>query len=533
MRRTFLVFIVLLAAVVSVQLMSHAYGAELSTPDEPGHYITGLMIRDYVLGGVPASPMTFGTAFYLHYPKVAFGHWPPGFHLIGAVWMMVAPATPGGMLALVAVLVAALATLVFRVARREWSTAESLAIALLFIALPTTQYSETRVLADAPIALVEFIAALCWARFLVRERTADSVAFGLVAGFAMSMKGNGAALLLLPPLATVLAGRWRVLLTRRCWAGIALMALLGVPWQFYTWTSYQTATRLSVVFWPHVVAYATFLRQETGIVILLFAAVGAAAVLSARDRDRALWATVAGLAAAVFLFHVVAPIIPASRFLVPMMPSMLLLAAAGVHAAAGAVPATDPRVRRAAAALLGLVAVATFAVGAFAMARRGHYGYREVAEALVAQPCENCAILTSSQGEGDGMLIAEIAARETNPTRFVLRADKVLSRSTWDGDNYELFFSTPDEVNRYLLSVPVDFVVLDETSTTRTLAHHQLLADVMAWRTDDWKLVRVFQAGDGGSQRIAVYQSTHPQNPRKRISVDMTYSLGRPLRTDK
>src|SRR5260370_42392019 len=57
--------------------------------DEPAHYVTALMIRDYIAQGIPAKPLAFAKNYYLHYPKVAFGHWPPLFHVVEAAWMLI------------------------------------------------------------------------------------------------------------------------------------------------------------------------------------------------------------------------------------------------------------------------------------------------------------------------------------------------------------------------------------------------------------------------------------------------------------
>ena len=56
------------------QLFAGAYGSEFGGhPDEAGHYVTGLMVRDYVATGFPGSPMKFAGEYYRHYPKVALG----------------------------------------------------------------------------------------------------------------------------------------------------------------------------------------------------------------------------------------------------------------------------------------------------------------------------------------------------------------------------------------------------------------------------------------------------------------------------
>src|SRR5882724_8050666 len=75
------------AIAVIFQALGGAYRSELSGyPDEPAHYVTALMIRDYLTSGQWAHPIAFAENYYLHYPKVAFGMWGPGLHVLGASW---------------------------------------------------------------------------------------------------------------------------------------------------------------------------------------------------------------------------------------------------------------------------------------------------------------------------------------------------------------------------------------------------------------------------------------------------------------
>src|SRR5581483_2252875 len=77
------------ALVVGLQIASGAYHTEFSGyPDEPAHYVTSLMVHDYITSLNPVSPMEFARNFYYHYPKVAFGHWPPFFYVVQGFWMI-------------------------------------------------------------------------------------------------------------------------------------------------------------------------------------------------------------------------------------------------------------------------------------------------------------------------------------------------------------------------------------------------------------------------------------------------------------
>src|SRR5689334_5000366 len=85
-------FCVSLAALLLLQYWSGSHSAELSGyPDEPAHYVTGLMVRGYLVHGWHSFPMRYAEDFYLHYPKVALGHWPPAYYLLQVLWTFVFP----------------------------------------------------------------------------------------------------------------------------------------------------------------------------------------------------------------------------------------------------------------------------------------------------------------------------------------------------------------------------------------------------------------------------------------------------------
>ncbi len=75
-------FLCFLSIAVMLQLLSGAFESAFAAyPDEPSHYVTGLMVRDYIAGGFPAPPFQYATDYYSHYPKIGIGHWPPVFYL--------------------------------------------------------------------------------------------------------------------------------------------------------------------------------------------------------------------------------------------------------------------------------------------------------------------------------------------------------------------------------------------------------------------------------------------------------------------
>ena len=55
------------------------------------------MIRDYIASCHFTSPLTYAEHYYAHYPKTAFGMWPPFFHITEALWTLIfSPGKNGG-----------------------------------------------------------------------------------------------------------------------------------------------------------------------------------------------------------------------------------------------------------------------------------------------------------------------------------------------------------------------------------------------------------------------------------------------------
>ena len=80
---------VFLGFAVTLQALSGAYAVDFAgNPDEPAHYVTGVMVRDYLAAFPWQPPMTFARNFYSHYPIVAIGHWPPMFYVVQAAWTL-------------------------------------------------------------------------------------------------------------------------------------------------------------------------------------------------------------------------------------------------------------------------------------------------------------------------------------------------------------------------------------------------------------------------------------------------------------
>src|SRR4051794_30993630 len=85
--------VILLFTLLAASLQWHvgAFKADFAGyPDAPAHYVTGLMLERFAASGDYLHPMEFAERYYTHYPKVAFGHWPPLLYVVQSGWAMIA-----------------------------------------------------------------------------------------------------------------------------------------------------------------------------------------------------------------------------------------------------------------------------------------------------------------------------------------------------------------------------------------------------------------------------------------------------------
>jgi hypothetical protein len=471
--------ILLLAIVLIFQLRSGAYAAEFgSHPDEAAHYVTGLMVRDYLAAGLPGNPMDFARQYYEHYPKVALGNWPPVFYAIQAGWTLVLSPSRTSILMLMAALACLTALVVFHAVRREFGWAAAFWAGVLFTTFSLTQQYASMVMTEMPVALFSSLAMLAFGRYLDRPGTRDAVVFGLLAAAAIMTKGSGLALALMPPLAILFSGRLDVLRRRELLYPAAIVLVLAGPW---TWMFRDVArggweqpgptleyTLRGLVYFPRAM-----LRAASPIVAA-FAVIGLVWSLRRvwRREIPGRWAAAAALVVSVIIFHAIVPASLDYRHLTQALPPWAMLAAAGVVAVHRAARARSAAL---AAVTIGL-ALAGAAHTASSSPTKHGVGYGRVVEDVLKSPERaKQRFMIASDATGEGMFIAEAAMRERRPGHVIRRASKVLAAQEWDGSDYEVTAGDPAAVIATLKKEKIKYVLFDASNPSALQTPHTRL----------------------------------------------------------
>jgi Dolichyl-phosphate-mannose-protein mannosyltransferase len=488
-------------------------------PDEPAHFVTGVMLREYVAQGFPSAPMAFAKDYYMHYPEVAFGHWPPVFYVLEAGWMLLFPPNHASVLLLLALLTVCTAFVLYRTASRYVSRTLGIIAGLTFIALPLTERYAAQVMIEAPLTLFGFIAALAVVPVLERCTWRSAAWFGVAASVVILTKSSGWSLAFVPIIAILLTRKWNAGIVARFLLSGGVVIAACVP--FYIWTRRMAfaGTEGKPMTLRHVVDAMLQLiglfPEMTGWVLILLAACGLVlkVILPViKQSVQPIWAVMAAYLVSVMVFHAIAPTIVEPRKIAMTMPVLLAFSFAALD---WIVQERKWLAIGGAAGMLIFFTVRTFyaappAVDAFA----------EPARFLLSDPklAHELALVSSNHPGGEGAFIAEVAEREPHPIRILLRATKLLSSSTWNGLNYTLRYNSPEAVMTFLESFPIRIVVLN-TSPGSSYAHHELLLRTLHQYAADWQLMTT---GD----QFEIYRLTKyiPNAPRK-IQIDLRDKL--------
>ncbi|MFL6451408.1 MAG: ArnT family glycosyltransferase [Bryobacteraceae bacterium] len=500
LRRDIAVWLLLLAAVVCLQLLSGAYRGEFGGyPDEPAHYVTAVMVRDYVVHLHTESPLRFAQAYYRHYPKVAFGHWPPFFYIVQAIWMGLFSAARISVRLQIACTTAFLAFGVFREGRKLFSARLAIAGALLTVCLPLVQTYSDEEMSETLLTLMCFWSVIYLARYIRSERLRDSFLFALFFSLAVLTKGNGWLLAAVPPIALVLTRHLRLLVRKSFLVPVAFIAAVCLPWQVLTMRmaerGWEGGSHPNVSYTAS--ALLEFLRlfpQILGPVLLSLMVLGIAAFVVVpyiRRSIRSEWAVLFALLLAVWVFHSVIPAGVEDRKLIIAVPAMVLFVLGGAVWIGAQVPSNAPLYRWRYFAV-GCFAALSFVVGTFQIPRVEHYGFTEAASFLagLANSTDGTVLISSNSG-GEGMLISEMAMIQPHPAETILRGTKSLASVDWNGAGYQCHYSNPAELLHFIRDKKVKYVVVDNFTPQVKFAHDTLLKQTIK-DGNMFKLVRIF-----------------------------------------
>jgi hypothetical protein len=463
------VFLLSLLLTLAWQWRGNAYASEWSgDPDEPAHYVTGLMVHDYIANRMPAAPMVYANRYYDFYPKVALGHWPPMFYVIQAAWMLLFTPSRISLLLLMATLGAV------------WLTASYAVVASLFppwmawlsvAFLSATfdfQSSSRMVMAEIPTALFTLLALVFLARYLdssgSRQAWREVAWFSVASLFAVLTKGTGIALAPMLLLGVLIGRRWRAVRSWSFWLAPVSVAVVAAVWYLAAPAALhqKVATlggfgRLRWFRIGETLDHWMFSLGWAGSALALGGWLRNAWGIASGSEKRGLWVvTVIFLPVTVVCRMEFGPW--ETRHLLTTLPLLMLCEWDGVTWILSSVPPFRKIGWAVAAAALAVTAIRSVST----MPPKVHLGLDRVARDLVSAPeYARDRFLILSDPQGEGAFIAEVAAHEKRPGHIVERGSKILAEENLMGNRFRLFYTTPEELMRFFEKTPHRIVIVD------------------------------------------------------------------------
>jgi hypothetical protein len=506
------VLLVAIAIALQVRMAAGVVRGDLAAADPPAHFTTGVMVHDYVRSALGSNPVAFAKSFYVRFPKVAFGQWPPVYFALQAAWYLVFPISPASARILSAAIALAVAAILFLRLRHSCGAVAASAAAAIFLSLQPIQLAAWEVMSDLLTGLFVLLAVLSLSTFLEEPRQRSAWYFALWASAALLTKGSAFALAPFALLAPLLAWRPRCFGVIWYWAGGIACAIASAPF-------YILVARMGFGYSPLPPAsgpnpsfsrfiYPPLLLGTAPALFWTLAAVGFAAALyhrwrGASDASATTDALLAGAwILAQVLFLMAFPLTEEDRVFIPALPPAAILAGYCIRQSQR-VLRHRPVFAVAAPAVLALLCIAT--CGAAPVVRIE--GYQAAADAIPYRP-EGSLMLVSADSSGEGAIIADRLAHDPWRSGIVLRASRVLAESSWSGAHYRQLFGNADEVRKYLMDLPVRYILLDDSMDP--LPFEKLLDEAIRASPRDFALLGRFpihRSGSGDLGEVRVYQN--------------------------
>ena len=498
---------VLLVLVLVLQALSGAYRGDFdANEDEAAHVVSSLMVHDYLVSGKMAHPWRFATDYYVHYPKVAILHWPPLFYSSEAMWMFATSRSRAGLLSFQAVLASTLVIGLFFWMRREHGLWISFVAALVMASNRTMMAAAVEVSPDLLLALLVFWAAAQYGLYIATGESRHVRWAALLAAGALAAHGRAAVLIMVPVITLLLV---RVTKKRIAVAAGMVLVYMFVPALIGQAYQYSPAKTLA-----HSWEYLTWLASSLNWYGVAFAAVGIAVGLRSGQRRVPQTALIA-LVLSCCIFYSVVNVPIDESYLVTAIPAMIVLAAAG----------TEELLRIASASRFGV----GLAVTAMAMVALGFVGWNMYGMPLkrgrVAQRIVGNDMLYRDSGKiwmvaGDadfeGAIIAEAALRDRAADHIILRASKMLAKSSWSVGRYQMLFHDPAGVLNLLDSDQVGWIISREEGSA---PHVRQLEAAVESSYPAWQRV-------GVATEANLFKRTEQMPGNPMIEIDMSGKFG-------
>lgn len=495
--------------------------------DEPSHVVTGLMVRDWVVSGAPRPAMRYAEDYYLHYPRVAIGHWPPLFYVVQAAWTLVLPPSRPVLLLLMALLTAIFCVRTGQAVLKYapgWPA--FLAGVVLLVSPPVLVYSRL-VMAEVLLSWLCLETVLALVTWMETPGWSRAAWFAVWAALACLTKVTAAWLAPMTLLAILLSGRWKLLREPSFWAAGLAVGAMALPWYLLAPGALHQASpdHLGVISTgaaaagkPVADSLRLLARSEAALRLFAvlwewlgpFLLMGLLGVIEFWRRRVLIGpAVAASLAGMMMMRFLVLSTAFEERTAMPVV-ALIVVGLGGLALKFVRFP------------LVAGAAVAAYAAWSLTTTRPKDSREVEAAVQVALRPeYRDAVVMIVADAFQEGAFVAELALNERRPGHTVLRGSKLLARSTWNGNRYQLLVRNTSQTAELIDRIPVGLLVVDGDPRDWKPPHIRLMAQTV--EANPQRFRRLSQGP------LIVYEvKDYRSRPRGHVNFYM-YGLGRSI----
>lgn len=473
-------------------LRTQAYTSGFSGSDEPAHFLNAYLIAMYIQDWLGTSPLKFAADFYIHYPKITIGHWPPAYYGLVGLLFLVIPATTQTAF-LINLFVAALPSAGIAIALGRLVNPRIAIIgATVYAFTPLVWEGQAFFMLDQALTGCCIMATLAWLRFVSKPGLATALVFSMLCALAVLLKGNGWLLGLLPVYYVLLTSRYDLLRKKNLYVAGLIAALVVVPW--YLATAGISADGFNYkAGWSYAFlalsTNITAFQSNLGLLSFVFVLFAVVIEFCNRRRDPVRWSYISACLSLILSTLTLQSLVPADivdRYIAPALPPMLILAIVGMTHCHGFI---ERKFRRSVGWTVSAVFVATMlAPGLLHLLNRQpkpDYRMADVASLQKEKPTPGIWLIDGSSN-AEGAFIAEMAIRDSSLSNYMVRASKLLATSNFMGANYQLKYTNEDEILREIKRLGIQTIVIARNNSQPAFPHSQQLINALEKPESDY-----------------------------------------------
>lgn len=491
-------YMIALAILTIAMMHLHALDSGLSGSDEGSHFLNSYLIWSYLTEAIGKNPLSYAQDFYIHYPKISIGHWPPLYYSFLSLFFFILPHAPWPFL-IINMLVGALpALLIARVIRKALGLQWAIVSAVIYVMIPIVLNNTIRLMLDQALASLCLLAAFIWSSYAKETRLRQGIVYAIVTSAAILIKGNGWLLGVFPLFHIILTGNWRLLLNWRTYvSGIFALLIVGI-WTIVTYKISSDGFNYDFGVDYFVLAISNFLPaiySNLGFLGSIFVFIGILGSFYYSKKYAALKEVVTiclSLILATIIFHSIIPVDLDARYMSSAIPPLIILMVIGLWIVSQRIQWTANR-----QLLILTFITAIFSIQGilFLNARPTRFDMHMdiVANEVTSNPNGMVIVIDGNSGS-EGALTAEVAIRDFDHKNYVVRSSQLLAKSDFMGHQYTLKVDKPESVLNLLDEISCNAIVIaDGPFIEPRFAHSDLLLSAIKLPSSQFQLKKVYE----------------------------------------